>query len=235
MKNYEKENDGYGYMLNVIDTFSKFAWALPLKKKDGKNVTKAFEKIIEKAKSQNHNAPNLLHTDKGLEFENKMFKEFLKSHQIKMYHTQNEEKSAIIERFNRTLNEKMKIHFEVRNNKKWIDILEDLIHEYNFKDFHRSIGMIPVQVNKNNEDEVLVRLFRNQKASQKVKFSLGDRVRITRFKKTFGNKYDAKWTREIFVVSGILPTNPITYKIKDLNDEEIEGSFYAQELQKTEF
>jgi len=81
-------------------------------------VSKAFEKIFESAKSQNHKPPNLLHTDKGLEFENKHFKNLLDKYNIKMYHTYNLEKSAIIERFNRTLNGKMKIQFEVRNNKR---------------------------------------------------------------------------------------------------------------------
>jgi transposase InsO family protein len=86
-------------------------------------VTRAFEKIIINAESQKHKAPNLLHTDKGLEFENKHFKTLLKNLNIKMYHTQNLEKSAIVERFNRTLNNKMIIQFEVRQNKKWVDIL----------------------------------------------------------------------------------------------------------------
>jgi len=102
LKQYSEENNGYAYLLNVIDTFSKFVWAAPIKKKDGATVSKAFEKIIKSAKSQNHKTPNLLHTDKGLEFENKHFKNLLDKYNIKMYHTHNLEKSAIIERFNRT-------------------------------------------------------------------------------------------------------------------------------------
>jgi transposase InsO family protein len=164
MKNYEKENDNYFYMLNVIDTFSKFAWSYPLKKKDGKCVSTAFEKIIEKAKVQNHKPPALLHTDKGLEFENKLFKEILKKYEIKIYHTQNEEKSSIIERFNRTLNGKMRIRFEVQKNKKWIHILQSLLDEYNFKDTHRTIGMRPCEVNKCNESEILRRVFSENKS-----------------------------------------------------------------------
>ena len=66
MKKYSEENAGHSYMLNVIDTFSKFAWALLIKKKDGATVSKAFEKIIKSAKSQNHIPPNLLQTDKGI-------------------------------------------------------------------------------------------------------------------------------------------------------------------------
>ncbi|KAL4105173.1 hypothetical protein QTP88_020445 [Uroleucon formosanum] len=169
-----------------------------LKKKDGINVSEAFEKIIKQAISQNHQAPKLLHADK--------------------------EKSSIIERFNRTLNSKMRLHFEVTNSKKWIKILKSLIYKYNFKDIHRSIGMRPCEVNKSNEDVVFHKLFSTKnKPKLKIKFSVGDRVRITASKKTFGNKYSKNWTKEIFIVNEILNTNPITYKIIDLNNEEIEG------------
>lgn len=236
MRNYSDQNEGYCYIITVIDTFSKFAWAFPLKKKDGINVSKAFEKIIEQAKTQNHQTPKLLHADKGLEFENKHFKNVLQKYDIHMYHTQNEEKSAIIERFNRTLNGKMRIYFEVQKSKKWINILPKLLDEYNFKNIHRSIGMKPCEVNKSNENDVLHKLFSiKNKPKSKIKFSVGDRVRIKAFKKTFGNKFNNNWTREIFVVNEILNTNPITYKIIDLKNEEIVGSFYNEELQKTKF
>ena len=68
-----------------------------------------------------------------------------------------------------------------------------------------------------------------------VKFQVGDRVRITKFKYTFSNKYYPNWTREIFVINEILNTNPVTHKIKDLNGEEIIETFYNEELQKTIF
>ncbi|KAL4142621.1 hypothetical protein QTP88_005046 [Uroleucon formosanum] len=201
MRNYSDENKGYSYIITVIDTFSKFSWALELKKKDGINVSEAFEKIIKQAISQNHQAPKLLHADKGLEFENKHFKKVLQKYGIKMYHTQNEEKSSIIERFNRTLNSKMRLHFEVTNSKKWIKILKSLIYKYNFKDIHRSIGMRPCEVNKSNEDVVFHKLFSTKnKPKLKIKFSVGDRVRITASKKTFvkeninNNKMNKKFT-----------------------------------------
>ena len=235
MRNYGDENSSYLYMLNVIDTFSKFVWAEPLKKKDGKNVTKAFKEILKRAKLQKHNSPKFLHTDKGTEFVNKQFKEMLGKNNIILYHTQNEEKSAIIERFNRTLNGKMRIKFEVQKNKRWVGFLQDLLNEYNYKDFHRSIGMVPFEVNKTNEEKVLIKLFPDEVFKSKIKFKTNDKVRIKMFKKTFGNKYNSNWSREAFIVTEVLNTNPITYKIIDFNEDFIEGGFYNEELQKTEF
>lgn len=233
MDKYVKENEGYKYMLNIIDTFSKYAWSEPLVRKNGSDVTKAFGIIIKRASSVGHKTPNLLHTDKGGEFENKEFKSLLAKHDIKMYHTENEEKSAIVERFNRTLNQKMKVQFEARQTFRWVDILQGLIHDYNNR-VHRTTGMKPVDVSEENE-QLLIKNYKQYEQTRylKPKLKVGDRVRITVKKDTFSNKYRRNWTREIFVVVEVLNTQPVTYRIDALDGEEIVGSFYEQELQKT--
>lgn len=236
MDKYSRQNKGFKFLLNVIDTFSKYVWIEPLKNKTGKSVADAFESII----VQSERKPNLLHVDMGREFVNETFKSMLKRYNINMYHTYNEEKSAIIERFNRTLNQKLRIYFEARDNCKWYDILPKLLEEYNTKDVHRTIGMKPIEVNKNNEEEILIRLSKQNKCDittkqSNPKFKIGDRVRIYAYKRLFSNKYKNNWTREIFIIDKILYTNPITYSIKAEDGEEILGKFYNQELLKTKF
>lgn len=72
-------------------------------------------------------------------------------------------------------------------------------------------------------------------SQKKPKFKLGDKVRISKYKrKTFDKGYNPNLTEEIFVIDNTQQTNPITYKLKDLNDEEIQGSFYEPELLKAE-
>lgn len=96
--------------------------------------------------------------------------------------------------------------------------------------------MKPSEVNENNENTVFHTLFPTiENDTKKIKFKIGDRVRITKFKEKFNDKYNANWTREIFTINQILQTNPTTYKIKDSNNEIIDGSFYNLELQKSEF
>ena len=68
---------------------------------------------------------------------------------------------------------------------------------------------------------------------QKPKFKFGDKVRITRKKGIFEKGYTSRWTEEVFTVSQVRYTDPITYKIVDYNNEEIQSTFYEQELQKT--
>lgn len=231
MTNYSAENDGYKYILNVIDTFSKYAWNEPLKKKNGFAIAEAFKKIVSTAIHNGHSTPNLLHTDKGLEFRNKEFKTVLDGYGIKQYHTENCEKSAIVERFNRTLNSKMRVHFEINQNFRWIDMLRQLTDEYN-NTKHRTINRKPVDVNKLNEKSILGSLHEESYIPPHC-YKIGDRVRISKLKKTFENKYSNNWSREIFVIDKLLFTNPPTYKIRDLRGEEIVGSFYKYELQKT--
>lgn len=229
---YVKENNGKKYLLVVIDTFSKYLFAEPLVNKTGACVTKAFEKIIKTSGRQ----PHLLHVDRGKEFVNQDFKKLMKEYNITMYHTFNEEKSAIAERVNRTLNQKFRLHFHMNNNHCWTKILKKILEEYNQNDIHRTIGMPPAQVNKSNERDVFEKMFPLQKFdSKKPKFKIGDRVRITTYKHLFADKYQQKWTDEIFTINKIKLTDPTVYYIKDDNGETILGKFYQAELQKTDF
>ena len=102
MDSLSKYNNGFKYVLTVIDVLSKYAWAEPIKTKTGENLVKAFEKILKKGRK-----PETFHTDKGTEFMNRKFQTFLKKHNIRFFTTQNETKASIVERFNRTLKTKM--------------------------------------------------------------------------------------------------------------------------------
>ena len=95
--------------------------------------------------------------------------------------------------------------------------------------------MTPVEASdKRNEGTVYFNLYGGTETlKQKPKFKIGDKVRISKYKrKVFDKGYTPNWTEEVFTVDKIQYTHPITYKLKDLNDEEIQGSFYEPELLK---
>ena len=94
MQKLSKWNKGVKYLLMVIDVFSKYGWIKPLKDKKIESVSKAFDEIFK----SNKRLPKMLWTDKGSEFISKHFEEFLKTKGIKLYHTENEEKSSVVER-----------------------------------------------------------------------------------------------------------------------------------------
>ncbi|KAL9989245.1 hypothetical protein ACROYT_G003774 [Oculina patagonica] len=143
-------------------------------------------------------------------------------------------KAVVIERFNRTLKNKMYKQFTIQGNTQYLEMLPILVKEYN-NTKHSSIKMTPTEASKEkNQGIVYLNLYGDMEPlSAKPKFKVGDKVRISKYKRiVFDKGYTPNWSEEMFVITKIQHTNPITYKIKDLNDEEIKGSFYEPELLK---
>lgn len=225
-----RENKGIKYLLNVIDVFSKFAWSVPIKDKTGKSITDAFKLIVKTSGRK----PTKLWVDQGTEFYNRVFRSWLKENDIEMYSVFNEGKAVVVERFNRTLKEWMWKYFSVNSTRKYVDILNSLLELYNTRK-HSSIRMTPREASMTkNEDKVYHYLHGDLPVSfVKAKYKIGDKVRISKKKGKFEKGYTPRWTEEIFEIYMVQNTNPVTYKITDLNGDEIDGSFYEEELQKT--
>ena len=224
MQAFSKLNCGIKYLLAVIDVFSKYGWLVPLKDKTGKSVAMALKTIFKERQ------PEKMCVDKGKEFYNKDVKEL-----VELYSTENEEKSSVVERWIRTMKERMWKYFTDNNTNRYVDVLPDLVKGYN-NTRHSSIKMTPVEASqKKNELEVWRTLYPDHLERRDInpEFSVGDKVRISKKKKTFEKGYTTRWTEEIFTIVEVKRTSPVTYKIADLNGEEIKGSFYEPELQKT--
>ena len=228
LSNLSEVNDDYKWLLTVIDVFSKFAWAIPLKNKQSNSVVEGFQKIL-----QSGRYPNKLQTDQGNEFLNKNLKKLLKN--VNMYVLNSEMKASVIERFNRTLKEKMWRYFTFKQSHRYIDILQDIVYSYNHT-FHRTIKTSPNEVNKINEELIFKNIYGYSKdlgdsTVVKNKFKVGDKVRISKYKNIFEKSYTPNWTREIFIVDKILPRVPTVYILKDQNNEIIQGIFYEQQME----
>ena len=134
------------------------------------------------------------------------------------------------ERYNRTQKSKLFRYFTSIGKHRWFDILDDLTTGYN-ETVHRSIKMKPSQVNASNEATVRKTLYPKLAAStEKPSFSLNDSVRISRKGHVFTKGYRETFSHEIFFISGIKKTRPITYSLTAFDGEVIMGSFYKAEL-----
>lgn len=226
---YSRENKGYKYILICINAFSKYVFAQPLKTKRGIEVACAIKKILKQSPKVKH-----FQTDAGAEFYNSHVKQLLSEYNINHYSTFSHIKAAICERVIRTIKSRLFFHFSLSGTRKWLPVLQEIIDNYNSTE-HRTIKMKPKDVKKKHEAQILSYLNRNitQPLSLKPKFKIGDLVRISRARSVFDKGYLYNWSAELFKVISIKMTNPIVYLLQDLKGQNIQGSFYQQELKKT--
>ena len=144
-----------------------------------------------------------------------------------MYSTYNEGKSVVAERFIRTLKNKIYKYLTSISKNVYIDELDDIVNKYN-NTYHRAIKMKPIDV----KDNTYINIDKGVN-DKDPKFKVGDRVRISKYKNIFAKDYTPNWSEEIFVIKRIKSTVPWTYIINGLKGEEIIGTFYEKELQKT--
>lgn len=221
------KNHGYRYILTVIDIFSRFAWARPLKSKRGEEVASAFQDIFDEGR-----IPRRVQSDQGKEFENRHVFSLFQQHNIELFSVKSAYKAAIVERFNRTLKNKMWRYFTMSTKENWTNVLQDIVYSYNHS-VHRTLGCRPVDVTSATTADIREKVFqRHTPRQKKTDIKVGDTVRISKVKSVFAKGYLPNWTEEIFTVDSInRKNNPITYKLKDYQGEVIEGSFYRQEIE----
>ena len=141
LKDYGPENNrGYRYILVIIDNFSKFGWTVPLKNKNAQTIKDSFEKIIISSKRK----PNLIENDRGKEFYNNIFQDFLNKNNIKIYSRNSSYGAIFAERFNRTIRDLLKMIVFEHGDANWIDVLPTITKQYN-KKVHSSTKLTPIQ------------------------------------------------------------------------------------------
>ena len=113
----------------------------------------------------------------------------------------------------------------------YIDKLDDVVDEYN--NTYRKIKMKPLDVKDSTYIDSTELHSKKEVNDRDPKFKVGDHVRISKYKNIFAKGYTPNWSEEVFVIKKVKNTVPWTYVINDLNDEEITGTFYERELQKT--
>ena len=200
MQLLSKYNKGIRFLLCVIDTFSKYAWVVPLKDKKVLSTVQAFQIILK----QSNKKPN-----------NAYFKKWLRDNNIIMYSTHNDGKSVVAERFIRVLKSKIYKYMTSISKNVYIDKLDDIVDEYN-NTYHTTVKMKPIDVKHNTYINTSKEI-----NNKDPKFKVGDHVRISKYKNIFAKGYIPNWSEEVFVIKKVKNTIPWTYVINDLNGEGI--------------
>ena len=173
MQSLSKYSKGIEYLLCAIDLFSKYAWAVPLKDKRAISIVNAFQKISKGRK------PNKIWLMKVVNFTISFFKKFLKIDAIEMYSTCNEGISVVVERFIRTLKNKIFKHMRAVSKNVYFDVLDDIANKYN-NAVHRSIKMKPIDVTSDFYAD-----YNDDSNVTKPQLKVGDHAKISKYKNIF--------------------------------------------------
>lgn len=232
LKSIKEYNDNYTFVFVAIDVFSKMAWVEPMLNKSSSSAVMALKKILKRSKPR---VPICVQCDKGREFTGKDFQKFLEKQDIKFRLVRSPDvKAAVVERFIRTLKERMWRLFTYSRNKRYVDSLQQLVDSYN-RTYHTTIKTIPANVTLDNSSKVREILSDKLYSMKKrtPKYHVGDFVRISCEKASFQKGYKGGYSEEIFRISRILTQRfPIVYVVSDLSGEEIDGIFYTEELSR---
>lgn len=234
IQKYSNHNHQFRYVLTVIDVFSRFAYALPLKSKEAQAVCEAFKTIFKTYK------PAEIQTDEGKEFVSKSVQQLFKNHLIRWYVAKNESiKCSIVERFQRTLMTKVQKMMTARGTLSFTDELPKFLSAYN-NAYHRSIRMTPSQAVQSDPKTVFKNIygFEDERALLKnmykrPKISEKSSVRVPYRKQAFQKGYTQNYSDEIFTVDQAFDglRNPV-YRLKNSKGQVLKGRFYPEELQE---
>lgn len=230
---FKSENNGYAYILIVIDQFSKFLMVKPIRTKSGPEVAQAMEEIIDSYKYKRY-IRNLC-SDKGREYYNSHTRALFTRLGINHYSVHTRIKSAFAERVIRTLKTWIWKSFGYQGKYRWVDLLPHLVKRYNSK-VHRKIGMAPDKVNKRNEKMLLVDVFKNNaKIKHTTDLKVGMYVRTSDTTGVFRKGYQTQWSVAIYKIIQVQNTSPPTFKLMDYNNKILPRGYYREELQRVKY
>ena len=232
MQQFSSSNKGFKYILTVVDCFSKYAFAEPLKNKSGVDVKKAFEKVFKQR------IPDKLQTDRGTEFTNPNVQNYLKSLGVHFFTTFNTTfKCSIVERFNRTLKSKMYKYFTAKGTRNYLEVLPKLIDSYNHT-IHRSIKTQPANVTDKNKKDVFFNLYHCKDEREYLlskhhtnKLQPDQTVRMSYELNPFDKRFYPNWTDVIYTVDKSIKGKPL-YVLKTFDGKVLPRRYYPEEVQK---
>ena len=219
LSRYAKWNSGYKYLLCVIDIFSRRAFVVAMKKKS--DSTEAMKKVLDIEK------PILIQSDNGTEILNGAFQRLLTSKGVRHITVEvgDHKRQGIIERFNRTLENIIALYQEARRTNTYIDVLEDIVYNYNHT-YHRGINGIPQQLYLSNPSTGTMNV-----KIKKNAIGVGDKVRLLKTRQAFRKGYEPKYSHTIYkVISG----NGYSYFIADDDGNILPKAYKYYELQRIE-
>ena len=204
-------NKGFRYIFIIIDNFSKYLWAIPLKNKYSQTITNEFSNILSTSKRK----PLKIESDRGTEFYNNIFQKFLKSKNIQHYSRYTDKGPSIAERVIRTVRNLLKKPVFLAGNADCLSELPSVVKKYN-NSIHSSTKMTPIQASKKSNEKAVFDNLRDVRQKQRPKFTLGDLVRTADIKKVFSKGDSTNYSYQLFTVTEVIHDTIPTYRLNYL-------------------
>ena len=206
-----ENNRGYRYVLVIIDNFSKFGWTIPLKNKNAQTIKDSFESILISSKRK----PNLFESDRGKQFYNNIFQDFLNKNNIKLYSRNTSLGAVFAERYNLTVRNLLKRPVFEKGDGNWIDVLQTITKQYNNR-VHSLTKLTPIQASlKKNEGNVYKNLLDKRKKIT-PKFQISNLVRTADLRKTFSKGDTTNWSYKLYKITEIINDTIPSYRLDNL-------------------
>ena len=227
LKDYgPKNNRGYRYVLVTIDNFSKYGFTIPLKSKNAQTIKDSFENILIGSKRK----PNLIESDRGKEFYNYIFQDFLNKNNIKHFSRNSSYGAVFAERFNRTIRGLLKkIVFE-HGDANWIDVLPTITKQYNNR-IHSSTKLTPIQASLKKNEGYVYRNLLDKRKKVNPNFQINDLVRTADLRdKHFLKSDTTNWSYKLYKITEIIINTIPSYHIDNLPERYNESLLKKTEL-----
>jgi transposase InsO family protein len=236
VNNISEFNNGVKFLLIVIDTLSRYLWVGTLKDKKHDSIIKSFKNLFPQGLKC-----KVLTTDNGTEYKNRWFRNYLKDNYVYHYTTNTTRKAGLAERVISTLKFLMYRYFTYKRSYNYLDVIEQLVQNYNNTP-HRSLFLMPPsEINENNQAKIWKKIYVDRYSKTKkslkgkkptYKFKVKDLVRVSLIRGSFARSYHEKWSREINIIKSRFHQSGIpSYRLTDYHEEVLEGIFYENELQ----
>ena len=200
-------NKGFRCIFDIIDKYSKYLWALPLKNNCSKTILEEFSNILTTSKRKLLK----IESDRGTEFYNSIFQNFLKSKNIHHYSRFTDKGSSMAERVIRTIRTLLKKPIFLAGNADWISELPSVIKKYN-NTIHHSMKMSTIQASKKSNEKVVYQNLRDDREIQKPKYKLGQLVRTADIKRVFSKGDSTNWSYKLYTITEALHNTIPSYR-----------------------
>ena len=226
MNDYKiSNNKGYRYIFNVIDNFSKYLRAIPLKNKYSQTITNEFPNILTTSKRK----PLKLESDRGTEFYNSIFQNLLKSKNIHHYSRFTDKGALIAERVIRTVRNLLKKPVFEKGNANWISELPSVVKQYN-NTIHNSTKMTPIQASKKINEKLVFSNLRDDRIKRQPKYKLGQLIRTADIKRVFSKGGSTNWSYKLYTITEVIHDTIPSFRIDYLPESNNENLLLPTKL-----